>query len=194
MKRAVLGAIATLLISAAAYAQTNYAPPSIDAYSEVVARPLFTPTRRPPAHVVAASGSAAPVNLVGIVIAPDQKLAMIKETPTGPVRYVPEGTRLAAGMVTMIAADQIALRTADGSVAQIKLFAPIGPSLAGQTQQAAIPAPAVAPVTAQAAPDAVDNTIPAPASGEAVPEGLMAAIPAHTSKPPSGTTGGSGMR
>ena len=188
MKRTVLGIVTVLLTAAAAHAQTNYAPPSIDAYSEVVARPLFTPSRRPPAHVVAASGPAAPVSLVGIVIAPDRKLAMIKETPSAPVRYVPEGARLAAGTVTMIAADQIALRAADGSVAQIKLFAPAGQS------QAVFPAPAVAPVTAQAAQVAVDNPTPATASGEAVPDGLMAAIPAHTSKPPSGTIGGSGMR
>jgi hypothetical protein len=99
---------------------TDFRPPPIEAYHEIVERPLFAPTRRPPV-AAAVKGSAASVGLTGVVVLPGNRFAMIKEG-SSPTRSVPEGATIAAGVIEKITADGIILRRTDGHTESVRVF------------------------------------------------------------------------
>ena len=70
---------------------------ALSSYTEIVSRPVFSPTRRPPtaARVVGERGAGtAAVSLIGVILSADERIALIK-LATGAARAVagPRGPR-----------------------------------------------------------------------------------------------------
>lgn len=62
-------------------AQPRYALGPVEDFSEVLDRPLFSPTRRPPAEGAVAIASSEPeleVTLVGVIISSEEQIAIVK--------------------------------------------------------------------------------------------------------------------
>ena len=77
-------------------AQTHsqaFAMPSIEAFSEIVERPLFSSTRRPVATPVASAPNAKPLNLflTGIVIDDNERIAHLRKDQEVRVRALRVG-------------------------------------------------------------------------------------------------------
>lgn len=91
------------------------APAPIDpaaTYTEMVARPLFTPTHRPapPAEPAAeASFKQGQYVLQGVIIAGGTKIAMLREKSTGKVHRVEEGHDLAGMKLAEVKPDSVTL-------------------------------------------------------------------------------------
>jgi hypothetical protein len=117
----------------------------LSAYSEVTARPLFSPDRRPHAPQAMVSAGAH-IALRGIVVDASARYALIEEGAP-PARRVGEGQALAIGTVERIAPDHIVLRAQDGSRTIVKLFVPgahgpaPGAGAAGNSKTKAPPQP-----------------------------------------------------
>ncbi|HSV28131.1 MAG TPA: hypothetical protein VLL76_01195, partial [Candidatus Omnitrophota bacterium] len=90
----------------------TWQPPPIDSFAEMVERPLFTPSRRPPARKVEA---AMPLKtpegrLVGVVVGNGAKVALIEETGgTKAIRRLKEGQSFDGWMVADIAPGRVLL-------------------------------------------------------------------------------------
>ena len=108
--------LATAIPALPAAAQSVFAP--IEAYAEVLDRPLFAADRRrhPPKPAIA-TGMAV---LSGIVIHGSDRYAVFASEPSTIVR-VREGQRIAAGMVLRIMPDRVVLARADGGEAELRL-------------------------------------------------------------------------
>ncbi len=69
--------------------QLSFAMPAADTFSTILERPLFSPTRRPPAEGTVTIESSEPeleATLVGIIISAEEQIAIVKPT---------DGTRFA---------------------------------------------------------------------------------------------------
>lgn len=93
---------------------------TIERYAAMVERPLFTATRRPPPAESAAPQSA-PVPLPtqfaleGVVLAPDQRSAIFRNTTTSKVMRVPEGAPLGSWTVETLEPDRVVLKHRDSA-------------------------------------------------------------------------------
>jgi len=93
--------------------ESSLSVPPRETYSEVVARPIFSPTRRP---AVAAAEVAVPAvsepldaDLVGVVIWPSQRLALVRPNSGDRVLQVPEGGAVSGWIVVTIEPGRIVL-------------------------------------------------------------------------------------
>jgi len=96
--------------------------PPLSEYSAVVARPLFSPTRRPSATATT-SGSAAArtvspidVTFAGVIISDDEKIAIVRRDKTNKYLRLIEGDDVDGWRVQTIAADRLVLQR--GSVVE----------------------------------------------------------------------------
>ena len=116
----------------------------------VLARPLFAPSRRPPA--LAADERSAPPRLSGILVWPAGRVAMVQAASGKHASALAKGGAIDGWTVTDIASDTITLRRASESVTVGLKFAP--PTAVA----AAAPAPAKPPPPSrwvQAAPSGI---------------------------------------
>jgi hypothetical protein len=103
--------------------------PSRATFSEVVARPIFSPTRRP--AVAAAEAEAGTVSevlnvdLVGVVIWPSQRLALVRTKESDSVQQVPEGGAVSGWTIVTIEPGRVVLRQGD-SEQELRLTYKIG--------------------------------------------------------------------
>lgn len=90
----------------------RFAMPPPDRYEEVNARPLFSPTRRPPAPEAPGAGAApeASFTLVGIVISTEDRLALLEHGQPPRIERVFEGQQLDGWSVEAILPDRVVLR------------------------------------------------------------------------------------
>jgi hypothetical protein len=87
--------------------------PDISNFEEVISRPLFTQTRRPLAHT-SESGAAPPpetlnFDLLGVVISPVGRTALLRPKPSGELLRVVEGQTVAGWEVRAIKPTEIVL-------------------------------------------------------------------------------------
>ena len=83
------------------------------AYPETVSRPLFTPTRRPAPTAPVVAAPTIPrgmFTLLGVTIAGNTRIAMLREKSTGKVHRVEAGREINGAKVASIEADRIQLR------------------------------------------------------------------------------------
>jgi hypothetical protein len=100
--------------SSASAATPGFALPPLAALADVVARPLFLPTRRPvPVLAAAASVPIAHFSLAGIVMTQDRRVAFIQSGSAPPPAMVTVGQAIDGWMVTAIEFDHVVLRNAD---------------------------------------------------------------------------------
>jgi hypothetical protein len=108
----------------------GFAMPPLRSFAEVLARPLFSPTRRPTLDVQAASDAqSSGFTLVGIVISPGEHHALIEHGQPPHLERLVEGQELDGWTVDAILPDAVALRRADQ---RLELKAKDAPSAAPQ--------------------------------------------------------------
>jgi hypothetical protein len=91
--------------------------PDIADFSEIAARPLFSPTRRPKEGVDAegpAVARADAFDLIGVIIEPQGRTALLQPKPAGKVIRVVEGQKVEGWDVRDIKPTQITLGKANG--------------------------------------------------------------------------------
>jgi hypothetical protein len=123
----------------------TFAMPPLNSFAEVVARPLFSPTRRPPA----ASTGARPANftLVGIVISPQERHALLAHGLPSKVDRVTEGQSLDGWTVKSIGDNGITLVQGENEI-ELKPSDKAGPGQ-GPPQPYAAPPAATSPIRPQ---------------------------------------------
>ena len=134
------------------------ATPPDQAYPETVARPLFTPTRRPAPTVAAAAAPAfnrGQFQLLGVIIAGKSKTAMLKEKASGRVHRVEEGREVNGLKVAGIERESVTLALGGESE---KVPLQVQKATPGAPQPAAATGPFGGP--AQAAPHAAPPPAP----------------------------------
>ncbi len=88
----------------------------LSAFGEVLARPLFSESRRPPVSTSAITPDASPdesnaaLQLLGIILTPDKRLALIQSKDATDVVRVFEGQSVSGWQVHLIKATQVVLK------------------------------------------------------------------------------------
>jgi hypothetical protein len=138
--------LAMLVPTQPAAAQAGPGP--IEAYAEVLDRPLFSADRRRHAPIpVVAAGSAI---LSGIVIYGSERYAVFAGDSSSPAVRVREGQRIAAGTVMRILHDRVVLARATGGEAELRL-APEIPSDGARSSRPPVPVlPTAGPISTAA--------------------------------------------
>src|SRR4029079_4865019 len=75
---------------------TRLEKPAISTFSEFVSRPLFTPTRRPPPtrtepNIAKTAPKPENLQLIGVIISEDERMALLQTLTTGDVTRAVEG-------------------------------------------------------------------------------------------------------
>jgi len=134
--------------------QAALAPAGADlvgaAASTMLARPLFSPTRRPAAARPSPPPPSPPAEaiprLAGIVIGPSGRKAIFAEA-AGPARSVGEGGRIGRFTVTMIRPGQVTVTSSEGDRVLRPSFTQATPA-PGSAVPPAAPPPALPPMIA----------------------------------------------
>lgn len=148
------------------------AAPVEQAYPETVARPLFTPTRRPaPVQAAAAAPAFArgQFQLLGVIIAGNTKTAMLRDKSSGKIHRVELGHEVNGIKVATIDRDTVTL--AQGAETEVVPM---------QVQKAA---PAAAGASHAGPFGAVPGQPPVP--GQVTPPGMPPAMPQPATPPPN---------
>jgi hypothetical protein len=156
------------------------------AFPEMTARPLFTPTRRP-APADPTTGRASLVRgqfvLQGVIVVGDQRTALLKEKATGKVHRVDRGNDVNGITVEHIDATEVTLG-AGGEHEKVALVVQRADGKAPPTPVAADSAGPFGPPPAAAAPPAAPvATATAPAPGQPSPTGPGATPPSQLGRP-----------
>ena len=143
------------------------------AYPETVARPLFTPTRRPAPLVVAAPQSTFQKGqfvLAGVITVGDQRTAMLREKSNGRIHRVELGKEVNGIKVAEIQREQVTL--AQGAEQEVLTLSVLRPQPGTSMGPAAMQGPFAGAPAAPGAP----QTAPPPGSapGQPVPGGMGA--------------------
>jgi general secretion pathway protein N len=121
--------------AAVAQADAPFVLPPIESYAEVMARPLFSASRRPAPQQVAQRGSLEPASLAltGIILSSQSRTALVQEAKSPKPIRLAEGQEVQGWTVQSILPDRIVIRR--GTLEQeVKLHA------ASQGAQAGAPA------------------------------------------------------
>jgi type II secretory pathway component PulC len=132
---------------------TRLEKPAISTFSEFVSRPLFTPTRRPPPtrtepNIARTAPKPENLQLIGVIISEDERMALLQTLTTGDVTRAVEGQTVGGWEVHAIKPAQVVLKRGNASeVVMINDAAPssVKPPLSGQTNSSATGSPASAP-------------------------------------------------
>jgi type II secretory pathway component PulC len=143
--------------------------PAISTFAEVVERPLFTPSRRPPpktdSNPAAIASKPETFDLIGVIISADRRMALLRTVATSEVMRAVEGQSIGGWEVRAIKPTQVVLRRGDDSeVIKIK-------DAASNSAVNNPSAPKSPPVSAEAgSPNATKIPPPPETPGEGVPE------------------------
>jgi general secretion pathway protein N len=131
------------------------APSRIDRLSlvhDVVARPVFSPTRHPDPVVDGTSRPGAALRLTGVILSGSRRLALVHMANEAQPRRVVEGQQIGGYLVDEIRADRIRLRGTDGSR---EVMLQPAPTTGSETAKEG-PHTRPAPLTVPEAPDRKD--------------------------------------
>ncbi|NNE84908.1 MAG: hypothetical protein HKN28_13170 [Alphaproteobacteria bacterium] len=118
---AFVSAIAVSLAAVPAYAQSTDGPlsvlPPIEALTETIERPLFREDRRPPTieeeQQEVADVESGLFTLIGIIVSPKQRLALVKVRGSQDVLQLSEGQKANGWTVLQISADDVIFESND---------------------------------------------------------------------------------
>jgi general secretion pathway protein N len=93
-------------------AQAGFALPPLRSLGEVTARPLFSPSRRPPPPQASQDALRRSASLVleGVILSPRERIALISHGLPAVVTRVPEGGQIEGWSLAEIYADRIVLQ------------------------------------------------------------------------------------
>jgi hypothetical protein len=101
----------------AANSQPAFVMPPMRAYSEVLARPLLSQTRRPPRAATAQAPAPSDLTLVGVIASARERYALIRHGQPPKLDRVAPGQELNGWMVEEILIDRVILGRADAQSA-----------------------------------------------------------------------------
>jgi type II secretory pathway component PulC len=161
---------------AALPAEPSVSMATIEEFAEVVERPIFSPTRRAPEEAAqpAAETPAASLDFVleGVVITPEQRLALFRPESGGDLVRVPEGAQVRGWLVVAVQPFSVVVRRGEEEEVTIDLRfeapSPTPQAPARRARQRTAPAPQSA--TAKSPPRSATAT-PVPRSATATPVG-----------------------
>lgn len=126
--------------------------PAKETFAVIVERPLFSPSRRPPAEGTAATPIPAPdFSLFGIVISAGEPFALVQPSAGGEPVRITEGASMSGWTVSRIEADRILIWHGATEQELLLDFSAPAPTLANAV-------PNDAPADSQAAPASQDNS------------------------------------
>lgn len=102
--------------AAAAASEPRFTMPALRDFDEVLARPVFSETRRPPAPETAALGVSAPFALVGVVLSAKEHHALLEHGQPPHVDRVAEGQEVDGWTLEAVRLDRVVLRRGDNRV------------------------------------------------------------------------------
>ena len=115
-------------------AELRFVMPPLRDFGEVLARPVFSETRRPPAPEAAAAGTTAPFALVGVVLSANERHALVEHGQPARIDRVAEGQELDGWTLAAVQLDRVVLRRGDSRVeVKAKDWAPAAASLPRRT-------------------------------------------------------------
>ncbi len=96
----------------------TYSAPPLQAYDEILLRPLFAKDRQPPPEPdateqgadSAASDDLGAWKLEGVVVTPERRLALLRDSGSGKFRRLSQGEELAGWQVSQVQADRVVLK------------------------------------------------------------------------------------
>jgi len=91
-------------------ATVNFTMPALATYSEVLSRPLFSPTRRPPSEETPAATVSTSMTLIAIVISPRGSHALVRHGTPPLLDRVVEGQTIDGWTTEAIKFDRVILR------------------------------------------------------------------------------------
>lgn len=93
-----------------------FAMPPLSSYAAVLARPLFSSTRRPPVVEAGVADQPADFTLIGIIISPKERRALLSHGTPAKLEHVIEGQSIDGWTVTAIEPRRILLARRDNEV------------------------------------------------------------------------------
>jgi len=99
--------------------EPGFTPPPYESFAEAAERPLFAPSRRPPADTEAAIAEASPqmlefgFELVGVLISPQERLALVRQGGVPDLQRVGVGRSLNGWLVEAIEPDRVVFRAGE---------------------------------------------------------------------------------
>ena len=102
---------------------SNQAPPEnppIDKFSEIISRPLFAPSRRPPPPKTESNpalevSKPESFDLIGVIISADERMALLQTLGTGEVMRAVEGETVGGWKVQAINPTEVELKRGNAS-------------------------------------------------------------------------------
>lgn len=140
--------------------------PPLAIYSEIAARPLFSPTRRPPPPEAAPEEPGGPAAgtddllLRGIAIAGDSRVALIERRATGELVRALEGQSVDGWRVATIAPGAVVLKGSGGDEHTLPVEKDSSPPAAAGRVRRHGPSPAAAAQGEEAGPERADPEAP----------------------------------
>ena len=101
---------------AALPAQPSYAMAPVEDFSSILERPLFSPTRRPPAQGVVSAAAPEPelqVTLVGVIISSEEQIAIVRLKDAGRFARLSVGDSFQGWILASIEPSRITFRRGD---------------------------------------------------------------------------------
>ena len=101
---------------AALPAQPSYAMAPVEDFSEIRERPLFSPTRRPPAQGVVATAAPEPelqVTLVGVIMFSEEQIAIVRLKDTSRLARLSVGDSIQGWILDSIEPSRVTFRRGD---------------------------------------------------------------------------------
>jgi hypothetical protein len=141
-----------------AASEPRFTMPPFRDFGEVLARPVFSETRRPPAPEAAAPGATAPFALAGVVLSPKERHALLEHGQPPHIDRVAEGQQVDGWTLEAVQLDRVVLRRGDNRVevkAKDRAAAPTLPSRRTATATPPVPPSRAAP--APAVPPSLGN-------------------------------------
>ncbi len=116
-------------------ADAGFAMPPASTFAEIVARPLFSDTRRPSADIGAQAEARPDFVLVGTILSRETRDALVRHGRPARVDHVAQGQSLDGWTVHSILSDRVIFTRAD---ARLEVKAKDGPVLAVQPRGGAV--------------------------------------------------------
>jgi hypothetical protein len=137
----------------AAASEPRFTMPPFRDFGEVLARPVFSETRRPPGPEAAAPGATAPFALAGVVLSAKERHALLEHGQPPHIDRIAEGQEVDGWILEFVQLDRVVLRRGDNRVeVKAKDRAASPPLPSRRTATAAPPAPPSRPAPVPGVP------------------------------------------
>jgi hypothetical protein len=144
-----------------AASEPRFTMPPLRDFGEVLARPVFSETRRPPVEAAAAPGTSGPFSLVGVVLSASERHALLEHGQPAHIDRIAEGQEVDGWTLEAVQLDRVVLRRGENRV-EVKAKDRAPPSPASRRAAAAASSPHSRGVQLPQVPPASAFPLPVP--------------------------------